>query len=411
VRIARALDVIELNGQAVCRSATDGQLAPDDPSKGATDPNCVPWNIWAPGGVTPEALAYLQTPGVLTGHTEHRIASASVSGDLGAYGLISPIATDGIGVALGTEYRHEAAVYDTDTAFATGDLAGQGAATIGTGGSFYVKELFGEVRVPIVQGKMGAEDLTLELGYRWSDYSSLSSSIDTYKVGLNYSPIRDIAIRGSYNRAVRAPNIIELYQPTRVALDGNTDPCANLAANPGCQNDPLFATAPELFDTDPTNGRILANPAAQYNGLFGTQAGLQEETADTYTAGFVFTPTFVKGLSLTVDYYNIEVEDLISGYGADNILAGCYDGSQPDFCSLINRNPSNGSLWQGNGYVTDLTLNTGSLKVEGVDITSRYKVAFSKLGLPDIGSLTVDLVATRADHYEVTPISGGDSYE
>lgn len=414
VRISRALDVVEFNGQAVCASSIDGQLAPEDPTKGSTDPNCVPWNIWSPGGVTPEALAYLQTPGVLTGHTEHKIASASVAGDLGTYGVMLPTATDGIGVAFGTEYRHEQAVYDTDTAFATGDLAGQGAATIGTGGSFQVKELFTEIRVPIVQGKPGFEELNLEAGYRWSDYSSLEDAVDTYKIGINYAPIKDLALRASYNRAVRAPNIIELFAPTRVALDGVTDPCAtNVANTPGCMNDPLAATRPELFDADTTNGRILANPAGQYNGLFGTSEGLTEETADTYTAGFVFTPTFVRGLSLTVDYYNIKVEDLISGYGADTILASCYatPGQPNEFCDLINRNPSNGSLWQGDGYVTDLTLNTGALKVEGVDITGRYKVALTKLGLPDIGSLTVDVVATRADHYEVTPITNGDSYE
>ncbi|TAJ51137.1 MAG: TonB-dependent receptor [Nevskiaceae bacterium] len=403
VRIGRALDVIDVGGQAVCRSAVDGQIAPDDPTKGATDPNCVPWNIWSPGGVTPEALAYLQTPGILTGHTEQRIASASVSGDLG---LGSPFASDVFGVAFGAEYRHEQTVYDPDVSFTTGDLAGQGAATIGTGGSYYVKELFSELRLPIAQDKPFVKELSVELGYRWSDYSSLNDTVGTYKFGINYAPVKDVALRASYNRATRAPNIIESFAPIRVALDGSSDPCAGDTPDPGCVNDPLYATKPELFD----NAEILPNPAGQYNGLLGTTPGdMSEEKSDSYTYGLVFTPSFVKGLAFTVDYYDIKVKNLIGEYGADTILESCYATGQ--FCDLIQRNPSNGSLWQGNGYVVDYTLNTGSLQVKGVDITSSYKTTFAKLGLPDLGRLTFDLVATNSLNYTVQPITNGESYE
>ncbi|HYE50802.1 MAG TPA: TonB-dependent receptor plug domain-containing protein, partial [Azospirillaceae bacterium] len=140
----RALNVVRdpATGQAVCASVLDG-----------TDPNCVPYNIFSANGVTPAALAYLQTPGFQRGHTRQYIASGSLSGDLGQYGVQSPVATSGVGIALGAEYRKEALLLRTDNAFTTGDLAGQGGPTIGIEGSFNVKELFGELRVPLVEGQ------------------------------------------------------------------------------------------------------------------------------------------------------------------------------------------------------------------------------------------------------------------
>ena len=164
-RIDRALDVVATANGPACASFVDG-----------TDPNCVPWNIWDPDGVSPESLAYLQTPGFSRGDTTQRVVTASVSSDLGNYGVKLPTARNGMGVAFGAEYREESLDYNTDTAFSTGDLAGQGGPEIGVAGGYNVMDLFAELRLPLLQDMPLAQDLTVTASYRYSDYST---DIDT----------------------------------------------------------------------------------------------------------------------------------------------------------------------------------------------------------------------------------------
>ncbi|MES2883453.1 MAG: TonB-dependent receptor [Pseudomonadota bacterium] len=405
-RTIRALDVVTgPDGTPTCQSVIDG-----------SDPNCVPYNIFQVGGVTPAALNYLTLPGFANGVVQERVFSGFVSGPVGVQ---SPFAKENISLAIGVEYRDEEAINEFDSAFQSGDLAGQGGASLNAAGSFDVKEIYGEVKLPIWQDQPLGKELSIDLGYRYSDYSSISPT-DAYKLGLNYAPTDDIKARFSYNRAVRAPNIGELSQPTNVQLDGSTDPCAGTANNENgtaedgeatatraqCANDPLIATNPGLY------GTIDPSPASQYNGQVGTDPGLQAEKADTVTAGFVFTPTFLKGASASVDFYSIKVDGFISGYGADTILQACYERGQ--LCDLINRDPNSGptfgSLWLGqNGFVIDTVQNTGRLKVEGVDFKADYRVKGAQIGLPDAGTFVIDYVGSLLLKQDVTPIPGDSS--
>jgi iron complex outermembrane receptor protein len=397
VRTTRALDVVTDNragsatvGQPVCRSVVDG-----------TDPNCVPYNIWTLGAVTPEALSYLQTPGFSSGTAVERVVGASASGNLP---FTSPFAKDAVGLAFGVEYRSETSIAEADTEFVTGDLAGQGGAFTPTQGAFDVREFYTEARLPIWQDMPFGKDLSVGLGYRYSDYSAFDST-DTYKIDLTYAPIDDIKARFSYNRAVRAPSINELSSPLSVALDGNTDPCAGAAPTATaaqCANDPVIGANPALY------GTIIENPASQYNGLLGSSPGLQAEEADTFTYGLVFTPTFIKGASFSIDYYRIKVEGFIDGYGADTILDQCYNNGA--LCSLINRDPNTGSLWLGqNGYVIDTTQNTGSLLARGIDFKGDYRLRLSDVGLKNSGSVTIDFVGSYLLEQEIQPIPGAAS--
>ena len=143
----------------------------------------MPYAIFGVGSVTPEQLAYLQIPGLSEGETVEQILSGSVSGDLGQYGLKLPTANDGLGVAFGAEYRSERSELRTDANFQTNDLAGQGAPTLDTFGQFDVKEVFAEARLPLLQDKPFADTLSLEAGYRYSDYN-LGFNTDSYKLGL-----------------------------------------------------------------------------------------------------------------------------------------------------------------------------------------------------------------------------------
>ena len=373
-RLGRAIDVVAgPGGTPVCRSTLDG-----------TDPNCVPWDIFSPGTVTPSqaSVQYLATPGFSRGVVSQQVANAFLSGSLGEYGLKTPWADQGVDVVFGAEYRKESLQFSSDSAFSTGDLAGQGAATLPVSGSFDVKEFFTEVRIPIAQDSW-VYDFTITGGYRYSDYST-GVNTDTYKIEGEFAPIRDIRIRGGYNRAVRAPTVQDLFAPNLVALDGSSDPCAGFvitAANTGCLAQGL------------TVGQFVApNPADQYNGFVGGNISLNPEVADTYTAGVVLTPTFLPGFTASVDYFNIDISQAIGGIGSDTILAACTATADPFFCGLINRDPS-GSLWRSAaGFTTNVTQNIGGFSTSGIDAQVNYS---TEIG--DLGTLTFNFLGTYLD--------------
>ena len=373
-RLGRALDVVSgPGGTPVCRSTLDG-----------SDTNCVPWDIFSPGTVAPSAasVAYLSTPGFSRGVVQQQVANAFLSGSLGEYGLKTPWSDQGVDVVFGAEYRKESLEFNSDTAFSTGDLAGQGAATLPVSGSFDVKEFFTEVRIPIAQDSW-VYDFTVTGGYRYSDYST-GATTDTFKIEGELAPIRDFRIRGGFNRAVRAPTVQDLFSPNLVALDGSSDPCAGFvitAANAGCRAQGLSV------------GQFVApNPADQYNGFVGGNANLQPEIADTYTAGVVVTPTFLPGFTASVDYFNIDITQAIGGIGSDTILAACTATADPFFCGLINRDPT-GSLWRSaGGFTTNVTQNIGGFKTSGIDAQINYN---REIG--DLGTLTFNFLGTYLD--------------
>ena len=397
-RFNRALRAVAgPDGTPICEVNGDNIASNDDPA-------CVPWNIFQLGGVTPEQLAYLQIPGLSEGSTTEQILSASVSGDLGQYDIKLPTATDGLGVAFGAEYRSERSELRTDANFQSNDLAGQGAPTLDTIGSFDVRELFAEARLPILQDKPFAQVLSVEAGYRYSDYN-LGFDTDTYKLGLDWAPVEDIRFRGSYQRAVRSPNVQELFLQPRVQLNGNTDPCAGDA--PGATFEECARTGVTLAQY----GNILENPAAQYNGLVGGNPDLDPEESDTYSFGIVFTPGFLPELNVTIDYYDIKVEKLIDQIGQDFILQQCMATGDPTYCTNIHRGTgtgtAGGSLWLGDqSYVADPILNTGSLQTKGIDASANYRIEMGASG-----SLGLSLVGTYTDEFITEPLPGSPKYD
>ncbi len=377
-------------GQAVCQAALDG-----------TDASCVPYNIWKIGGVTQAALNYLTTPSFTKGNTKERVANISLAGQLGDYGIKSPWAKDGVGVAFGGEYRRENLDFTSDYVTRAGLLNGAGGAAPPVNGAFDVYELFGEARIPLVEDMPFVKRLSMELAYRYSDYSSIGTT-NTYKVAGEWEVIDGLRFRGGYNRSVRAPNILELYSPRNVVLDGNQDPCAGLAAS-----NPLVAKCAQLFNL--TTAQVLAiekNPANQYNGQVGGNPNLNPETSDTYTLGAVWQPSFLPGFNASIDYFNIKVKDYVSGIGADVIINRCVSTSNPFFCNLVHRDAA-GSLWLStNGYVTDTTLNTGALRTKGFDVSANYRTDLDRFGLENAGSVTVNFVGTYLDDLSIQSLPG-----
>lgn len=371
-RLGRALDIVDDPNtpgvQQVCRSVLDG-----------SDPNCVPYNVFlGPGNISAAAINYLSATGFQKGRTTEQIANVSFTGLLGEYGVKTPWADTGLAVNFGFEYRKETLDLQTDNAFQTGDLTGQGGATLPISGSFDVKEAFAEIQFPLVRDGF-VHDLSLNAGYRYSDYSTSagnSFSTDTYKIELELAPIRDIRFRGSYNRAARAPNIQELFATPTVGLNGASDPCAGHAIAP----DEYGCIAQGLAVGTGT----AANPAGQYNGLIGGNPNLTPEIATTKTLGLVLQPTFLPGFSATVDWFDIKIKDAISPPAQDAILKDCVlnsTASTPAFsCSLINRDPA-GSLWlTPGGFVDNIPNNLGTAHTRGIEFSTNYSTGLGGLG-------------------------------
>ena len=388
-RLTNALDVVDdprVSGvQAICRVTLTGQ-----------DPLCRPYDVFTGAGPSAAALAYLQGTGFQKGTVSEQIASLNFTGDLGSYGIKSPGAQDGVTIAIGGEYRKESLDLQTDNAFQTGDLAGQGAPTLPISGSFTVTELITEIDIPLVQEGI-FHNLSVNAGYRFSHYSISNGNkfdTNTFKVGVDFAPIRDIRFRAAYNRAVRAPNIQELFSTQIVGLDGSTDPCTG---------GPITATQYGCLAQGLTVGQnVAANPAAQYNGLLGGNPNLQPEKATTKTIGVVIQPRMIPGLSISVDWYDIKITNAIQGYGADAILNAC--GASTSLaaananpaCALINRNAA-GSLWlSSDGFVIDLQTNVGGVQTRGLEFNGNYA---REIG--GIGTLSLNFIGTKLDKYEV----------
>jgi outer membrane receptor protein involved in Fe transport len=384
-RVQNALEVVDTPTGPMCKVALSGQ-----------DPTCVPLDIFGGlGALTPAMLNYVQAQGFQSGYTEEQVVSASITGDLGQYGFKSPAASDGVGIALGAEYRREGLKLETSRDFQINDLYGQGGATLPVPlSSFNVKEIYGEVRVPLVQDATFARLLQLEGGYRHSDYSSVGGT-DAWKLAADWQPIDDIRLRASWQRAVRAPSVLEAFSPNNNVLFGFQDPCGS-AADPNdsalkaqCVNN--TGLNPALFGSS-----VLDCPSSQCKHVVGGNTNLSPETSDTYSVGVVFTPTFFRGFNLSVDYFDIKVNDYISNYGAGFIFNQCLASGDPFFCSKVHRD-ANGTIFSDASEIEDITHNTGYLSTKGVDVEANYRTSFSDMGMGDFGGLSFNFVGTYLD--------------
>jgi iron complex outermembrane recepter protein len=359
-------------------------------------PPCVPYNIFAPNKVTPAMLNYLYTVGEETGRITQSIANLNFTGDLGKYGIQLPTASSGLKVNFGGEYRDVKGSTSPDAETQAGDLSGSGGPIPPVAGGVVSRDAFLETALPIMTDMPGAKALDVEAGYRYSSYSD-GFNTNTYKFAVDYSPISDVRLRGSFQRAVRAPNVIELFSPQSVGLDGTIDPCAGPAVN-GLVNGYTEAQCARTGVTPAQFGHILANSAAQYNGLLGGNPELKPETALTKSFGIGLTPSFLPNFRAQFDYFDIKIENVIESIGSNLILTDCL--SQDLFCTDIHRSAI-GSLWLGeSGYVTDSLANVGQLETRGLDADIEY--AFD---LGAAGKLHASLIGTYLDLYKVTPIS------
>ncbi len=386
-RFARAMTVVPgASGQPTCRSVVDG-----------TDPNCVPFNIWQIGAVSPAALNYVGSTVTRTGRLEQGIVSASATGDLD---FKSPWAVQPAAVAVGAEFRDERISFTPDNSYQTRDTAGNSGGEFPISGSFNVKEAFVEGRLPVAENVSWARSLALEAGYRRSSYSTAGST-DAYKLAGEWAPDRQFRLRTGFQRAVRAPYLSELFGPQRVVTAAITDPCEGSAPKA------TLAQCQQSGVTTAQYGNIAPAAGQQSGALVGGNTGLTPETSNTFTTGLQFTAAGTGAWTFSADYFRIKVDKLIANVPANITLTQCINGGQ--FCNLISRNPATGSLVTG-GYVVTTSINSGYLKTSGIDFAVSGSVPLASVAGWMTGRLGLNVSSTWLQSYEVQILPGTQAY-
>ncbi|MBD2842568.1 TonB-dependent receptor domain-containing protein [Erythrobacter rubeus] len=391
----------------------DGNVVCSDPSGG-----CVPYNPFQrnPDGttlITQDQLDFIQGVGIVIGETTQLVAGANVQADLGEYGFKSPFSEEGIAFLVGVEYREDTLerIPDEISQVPGGGFTGVGGPTLPVEGSVDVYELFGELQIPLATNRPFFEELTLSGQYRYSDYTtdgngtSNGFSTDAFGVQLVWAPVEDIRFRGQFQRAVRAPNVVELFTGIGTNLP-NLNSGTN--ANGDTIFDPCATSAPTATFEQCANTGVTADQFGGINDVISGQTqsitsgnpDLQPESSDTYTFGVVFEPSFVPGLQISVDYFDITVEDFINaGIAAQFALDNCLETGEALFCDLITRGPGGtlASGFPGTGF-DQTNINIAELETSGIDAQITYNTDIGSLG-----GLNFIYAATYLDTFDFTP--------
>ena len=376
-----------------------------DPSKSSTTftpgPNsgCEPLNLFGYQVQSPEALAFTHLPTTSKTKLTQSVFSAVMNGNSESWFSLP----DGpLGFALGAEYREEESRLTPD------ELNVRGATwepTLpATTGKFDVTEFFGEISIPLLSGRTMFEDLSIGGAVRFSDYSTVGDTT-TWRATLSWSLVESFTLRGSFSTAIRAPNIDELFQPQANTFFEPDDPCltANLTLGSStrvanCTAD-LAAVGIALADLQQASGPFL--------GFSGGNPDLLEETSDSWTAGAVWTPVFAPGLSISLDFWDIEIEDAILQTDIDDIITSCYDA--PDlnnqFCDTLTRSDVNGIFTSGQTSAVNIAFFESS----GVDLEINWAFDITDLfgSSSNLGGANIRLVGTKVDSLSVVPVPGG----
>jgi iron complex outermembrane receptor protein len=328
-----------------------------------------------------------------TGHDKNK--ASQIDFTLNATGNLIELPAGDLAMAFGIEYRKEKGDDVSDSVISSTPRINSYRTTsssprLGTNGEYDLKEAYAEFSIPLLEGKTFAEYLELSLATRFSDYSTFGSTTNS-KAGLLFTPVEGLSFRATWAEGFRAPSILELFEGQRVTFSPVSDPCATDNTLPGCSGVPV--------DFEQTDSNIQLTT--------GGNSYLQPETSENTSVGVIFIPTFMDNFSLTIDWYDIDINNTISEFGAQNILELC--AFQNRNCEVISRN----SLGEIENII-DGPVNLNSTSVSGMDVFMRYAIDnqsgqwdftanFSKLNeLTEVSTLSdgstqeEDLVGTAA---------------
>ncbi|MFZ9667891.1 MAG: TonB-dependent receptor plug domain-containing protein, partial [Steroidobacteraceae bacterium] len=363
------------------------------------DGQCKPLNPFGVYAASKEAQDFITANLIDKLVIEQIVVSATAAGQ---FEVLQGVLDGPIGYAAGIEYRDESSDNKLDpltlgilpegTSLTPGVLAKSidpwvnsflsidNVQQFNTGGGYDVADVFAEIRLPIFRGRALAEELTLDGAIRVADYSTLGQTT-TWKAGLSWAPISGLTFRGTISEAVRAPNITELFDPKLpIFIAATADPCDKVNVGSGtavrqanCVAALQAAGVPSSSILGPNNTYIWNNPlTGRFAGTQGGNPNLETETAETLTAGFVFAPSFIDGLSVTVDYWDVTIDEAIAAVSANDVLQGCFDSSSyPNvpFCTQFARRPDGGLRTLDSGL-----LNFARLEATGVDFAVNYRL-------------------------------------
>lgn len=404
-------------GQLACRinvdptalpSGFEDRVAPDgdgifEPGELSFTPGpgsgCLPLNLFGEGVASPAAIDFVMTDSKASSKLTQQVLNGFVSGKVPGFELPG----GPISFVVGAEYRKE-------TSRSTPPLEDTAGLTFGNvilpvKGDFDVKEAFGELRLPILRDRPFFHELEASGALRFSDYSTVGSTT-TWNLGGRWSPVRDISFRGTYARTVRAPNIGELFSPQSQDFQFITDPCDVENINNGSSTRAANCAAIlSAFGIDPTT---FTDPnSASIPGLQRGNVDLIQETAKSWTVGAVITPDFVRGLTVTVDWYNINIRDAINTATPEEVAENCVDQPTIDniFCAAIERDPADGGI---SSFLVQPE-NVANFRTAGLDFDVNYRLDPANLGLrSDIGIFNLRLLGNYLKKLTFIPSPGAE---
>ncbi len=376
-RTTAGLDVILVNGVPQCRNREI--------------PNCVPVNIFGTATLTPAQANFLSVNTTTDERFTRTVAGGSVAGDLFEMPA-GPVST-----AFGVEYRKDSFDSVPDEVALNNDLAAVSIAPIINGGSLDLFEVFGEVRVPILADKPLIKSLAVEGAVRYADYSTVGGVV-TWKGAVDWELTDWMRLRGNYSRAIRAPNLNELFAPVGSGFIGGNDPCLAVNNPSAAQRTLCLAQGvPQAFINT-----LQIGGSQGFNRTTGGNPNLIEESADTITIGAVFQP--LRQLSLTIDYYDIKVDDAIATVDAQLLVNTCFQtlDAASLACQAITRNAS-GNIDQ----VRAPLLNIAQRRVRGLDLTANYGLDLpGAVAIGEDARLAVQLVGSFQFEDSNVPLAG-----
>ncbi|MGI2107676.1 TonB-dependent receptor domain-containing protein [Shewanella frigidimarina] len=373
--------VFATDGSIVCRD-TDAQAA-----------GCVPLNLFGENQASQEAIDWVSTSAGQTAETTQTTVGLVVTGAL------FELPAGYVSAAFSADYRKEESETKPDQALIDGTIFGNTANPMK--GEYDVTEFAAEFSIPLLADVFLAKDLGIDLAYRWMDYSTAGSD-DAWKIGLNWAPIEDLRFRLTKSKSVRAPNIGELFDPGGQTFESFTDVCdlINVELGP---------------DSNRKNNCQAAglgngwNPSAEWYqgnrpGINSGNVDLKAETSNDYTIGAVYTPNYIEGLSITVDYWSFEISDAIEYIEVGTAVRYCYDSASLDnvYCNRFTRDAVTGDIVD----FVQSPVNSASFEVKGLDIEAQYDIPTN-----NFGDFRVHLLATYLEKWETNPTGFADDLQ
>lgn len=361
---------------------------------------CVPANIFGLGNLSQGAIDYLGIGATNLEQYTTQVASFAITNS-----SLFDFGAGGVGLSLGAEWRKESGSITPDQYLASGNVAGFNPGQA-TGGSYTVREFFGELNVPLLRDTF-IHSFDLNAAARATHYSNAPGNVFTWSAGAQLAPVKDVLFRVQYQKAIRGPSVNELYLGNTVSFAGNADGCSIAAAPTGMLRDICLAQGvPAAILDGPAPARLALGDPNNVNPLtfLGGNANLKEETAKTWTVGVVFQPSFIPRFHATIDYYNVKIADaIVPGIGTQTIGNLCFQSFNQAYCGsdVIRRN----SFGEIDSF-SDLYTNSGGFKNAGIDVTLDYSMPLGPILFGEESRLAFDLKGSYLTKSTVQTVVG-----